>query len=113
MGIKDFLSKKEEPVKRKFNRSVDNQENPQPVKKFNRIATIISTHNLESNDHLARIKTTGNIACFVCDKKFKKDQRKIFIGTMEGEKLYRHERCDCHSKKWHKKFHGCKTLINH
>ena len=63
--------------------------------------------NLPEN-HWDRIKTKGETACFVCDKPFKKHQRKIYIGHM----LYRHEKCDCFSSTWKKKFRGCQKLIN-
>lgn len=60
-------------------------------------------------NHWNRIKLDEN-SCFVCDKSFRKNQKKIPIGSKNGIALYRHEACDCNSTNWKKKFQGCKTL---
>jgi len=57
------------------------------------------------NTYIEAITSTGIEFCFVCDKKFKKGQRKVCIkGGNDG--LYRHTRCDAYSEGWKQKF-GC------
>jgi hypothetical protein len=60
----------------------------------------------KTRKHWDRITSTGECICFVCDRKFKKDQTKIFIGLHKynGEKLYRHTHCDALTQNWFKKF---------
>lgn len=86
-----------------------------PVRKLNRPNRNLikqTFDNEQEKEHWKRIRTTGEEACCVCDKKFKSGHNKVYIGTMMGEKLYRHDRCDCHSENWKKKFKGCKDIIN-
>ncbi len=49
------------------------------------------------------ITSHGEEYCFVCDKKFKPKQPRICV-KWGKEGLYRHERCDCMSEIWKKKF---------
>jgi len=80
------------------------------IKKLNRPNRTTPRKPLFEKEHWNRIKTTGEGACFVCDKKFKANSKKILIGSIMGEKLYRHDRCDCNSENWKKKFKGCNLI---
>lgn len=65
---------------------------------------------LFSENHWDRIRL-DETCCFVCGKAFKKSKQKIIsIGTKDGVRLLRHERCNSNSTKWKKKFKGCTTL---
>jgi hypothetical protein len=111
----------------KFNRPKPKE----PMKKFNRPqkSTFASAMDLlladiksqpepniihtdfKSGDHYDRISSIGPNTCFVCDKPFKRKHTKIHVGAKNGEKIYRHEKCDCHSVPWYNKFHGCRGLV--
>jgi hypothetical protein len=61
----------------------------------------------ENKTHWSLIKGGGD-TCFVCDKLFKKDQAKRYVGLHKetGERLYRHLKCASGSENWSKKFGG-------
>jgi hypothetical protein len=61
----------------------------------------------ENKTHWSLIKGGGD-TCFVCDKPFKKDQTKRYVGLHKetGERLYRHLKCASGSENWSKKFGG-------
>lgn len=61
----------------------------------------------ENKTHWSLIRGGGD-TCFVCDKPFKKDQAKKYIGLHKetGERLYRHLKCASGSENWSKKFGG-------
>ena len=58
------------------------------------------------SSHWELITSTGEEHCFVCDKKFRKNERKTYVGKnkIDGDPLYRHNRCDALSENWKKKF---------
>jgi hypothetical protein len=62
----------------------------------------------DSQNHWDRINLNPE-KCFVCDKALGK-KRKIFLCKREGINLFRHERCNCNSENWKRKFSGCTTL---
>lgn len=64
-------------------------------------------------NHYERIKSYGRKICCVCDKPFKSHHREVYLGVYDGMEMYRHQRCDCFSEAWKKKFRGCIKLINH
>lgn len=49
--------------------------------------------------------------CFVCDCPFKKGQKKTYVDKRNGVLLFRHDKCNCNSNKWYRKFGNCKKLI--
>jgi len=59
-----------------------------------------------SSSHWELIASSGEEYCFVCDKKFKKNERKTYVGKnkTDGSLLHRHNRCDALSENWKKKF---------
>jgi len=50
--------------------------------------------------------------CFVCGKVFKKNAKLVYIGVKDGMNLVRHERCDCFSAAWTRKFGATYTGNN-
>lgn len=62
-------------------------------------------------DHWKKING-GENKCFVCEKKFKIQHKRIYIGKHPDteENLYRHEKCESGSINWHKKFGGRLTF---
>lgn len=92
----------------KFNRNAHPPVVPPAPEEKNKVKFNNNIHS-RSEDHYDRITTRGPDACFVCDKKFKKNHTKIHVGP----DLFRHEKCNCVSKPWYEKFHGCSGLISH
>ena len=68
---------------------------------------------METNDHWDKIKSSGFETCFVCDKKFKKEQKAVYIGRHkhDGSYLFRHDNCDAMSANWHRKFRAEKRTV--
>ena len=71
---------------------------------------IITDENGNGKGYWSHIQ--GGDLCFVCDKKFKPAQKKVFVGyhKFTGEKLNRHDYCEAGSSNWTKKFGG--RIIN-